>query len=156
MRSYSSNCPIVQVHYNQCQCLPKAELKTKTNPNGHHSVAVWVRFGFQLNSLEKKWSAKRGKPCSVFVLLFCLSKVASDSDCRGNYLWPRSIFKAKWYEKHWVNMVWKYVGRYGVFQCFFPAANFCASGKFGKVSVNGEKVPVQKRVKICPWNLGKY
>ena len=39
--------------YNQCQCLPKAELKTKTNPNGHHSVAVWVRFGFQLGSLEK-------------------------------------------------------------------------------------------------------
>ena len=39
--------------YNQCQCLPKAELKTKTNPNGHHPVAVWVRFGFQLDSLEK-------------------------------------------------------------------------------------------------------
>ena len=54
LRSCSSNCPIIQVHYNQCQCLPKAELKTKTNPNGHHSVAVWVRFGFQLDSLEKK------------------------------------------------------------------------------------------------------
>ena len=38
---------------NQCQCLPKAELNTKTNPNGHHSVAVWVRFGVQLDSLEK-------------------------------------------------------------------------------------------------------
>ena len=24
------------------------ELKTKTNPNGHRVVAVWVRFGFQL------------------------------------------------------------------------------------------------------------
>ena len=34
-------------------CLPKAELKTKTNPNGHHFLAVWVRFGFQLGSLEK-------------------------------------------------------------------------------------------------------
>ena len=42
------------VDYNQCLCLPKAELKTKTNPNGHHSVAVWVRFGFRLDSLEKK------------------------------------------------------------------------------------------------------
>ena len=28
-------------------------MKTKTNPNGHHPVAVWVRFGFQLDSLEK-------------------------------------------------------------------------------------------------------
>ena len=34
---------------NQCRCLPKAELNTKTNPNGHHSVAVWVRFGVQLD-----------------------------------------------------------------------------------------------------------
>ena len=39
--------------YNQCQCLPKAELKTKTNPNGPNSVAVWVRFRFHLDSLEK-------------------------------------------------------------------------------------------------------
>ena len=31
LRGCSSNCPIVQAHYNQCQCLPKAELKTKTN-----------------------------------------------------------------------------------------------------------------------------
>ena len=35
--------------FNQCRCLPKAELNTKTNPNGHHSVAVWVRFGVQLD-----------------------------------------------------------------------------------------------------------
>ena len=34
------------------------------NPNGHHPVAVWVRFGFQLGSLEKKCSGLRGKPCS--------------------------------------------------------------------------------------------
>ena len=34
---------------NHCRCLPKAELNTKTNPNGHHSVAVWVRFGVQLD-----------------------------------------------------------------------------------------------------------
>ena len=34
---------------NQCWCLPKAELNTKTNPNGHHPVAVWVRFGVQLD-----------------------------------------------------------------------------------------------------------
>ena len=41
------------VDYNHCLCLPKAGLKTDTNPNVHHSVAVWVRFGFQLDSLEK-------------------------------------------------------------------------------------------------------
>ena len=41
------------VDYNQCPFLPKAELNTKMNPNGHHPVAVWVRFGFQLGSLEK-------------------------------------------------------------------------------------------------------
>ena len=45
--------------------MPKAELKTKTNPNGHHPVAVWVRFGFQLGSLEKKCSGLRGKPCTL-------------------------------------------------------------------------------------------
>ena len=37
----------------QCLCLPKAELNNKTNPNGHHYVAVWVRFVVQLGSLEK-------------------------------------------------------------------------------------------------------
>ena len=52
------------VDYKQCLCMPKAELKTKTNPNGHHPVAVWVRFGFQLGSLEKKCSGLRGKPCT--------------------------------------------------------------------------------------------
>ena len=29
--------------------LPKAELNTKTSPNDHHYVAVWVRFGVQLD-----------------------------------------------------------------------------------------------------------
>ena len=53
------------VDYNQCLPLPKAWLKTKMNPNGQHPVAVWVRFGFQLGSLEKKCSGLRGKPCSV-------------------------------------------------------------------------------------------
>ena len=38
---------------NQCLCLPKAELNTKTNPNGHHSVAVWVRFIVQLHYLRR-------------------------------------------------------------------------------------------------------
>ena len=42
---------------NQFLCLPKAELNTKINPNGQQPLAVWVRFGFQLDSLEKKWSA---------------------------------------------------------------------------------------------------
>ena len=55
--------------YNQCQFLPKAELNTKTDPNGHHNVAVWIRFGFQLDSLEKKWSAKYGKPCKALSAL---------------------------------------------------------------------------------------
>ena len=31
------------------------ELKTKTNPNGHKEVAVWVRFGFQLGL--RQWEA---------------------------------------------------------------------------------------------------
>ena len=34
---------------NQSPCLSKAELNTKPNPNGHHSMAVWVRFGVQHN-----------------------------------------------------------------------------------------------------------
>ena len=49
------------VDYNQCLPLPCAELKTKTNPNSaarrrlvSFSGAVWVRFGFQLDLLEKK------------------------------------------------------------------------------------------------------
>ena len=41
------------VDYNQCPCLSKAEFNTKTNPNGRHSVVVWVRFGVQLGSVEK-------------------------------------------------------------------------------------------------------
>ena len=40
-------------HGDQYLFIPKAELNTKTNPNGHHFVAVWVRFGVQLGSLEK-------------------------------------------------------------------------------------------------------
>ena len=34
--------------YNQCPCLPKAELNIKTNPNGPR-----LRFGVQFDSLEK-------------------------------------------------------------------------------------------------------
>ena len=41
------------VDYNQSLCLPKAESNTKSNPNGLHSVAFWVRFGVQLDSVEK-------------------------------------------------------------------------------------------------------
>ena len=51
-RSEAQSAPLTSVHgvdYNQCLCLLKAELKTKTNPNGHQSVAVWVRFAVQLN-----------------------------------------------------------------------------------------------------------
>ena len=40
-------------HYNQCLFLPKAELNAKTNPYGHHCVAVWVRSVVQLDSVEK-------------------------------------------------------------------------------------------------------
>ena len=42
--------------YNQCQCLRKAELKTKTNPNGHHSVAAWFFFYVHLDVLVATWS----------------------------------------------------------------------------------------------------
>ena len=49
---------------NQCLCLPKAELNTKTNPNGHHSVAVWVRFGVQLDySCRLKSASSTGEKC---------------------------------------------------------------------------------------------
>ena len=49
---------------NQCRCLPKAELNTKTNPNGHHSVAVWVRFGVQLDySCRLKSASSIGEKC---------------------------------------------------------------------------------------------
>ena len=44
LRSCSSNCPIILVHYNQFLPLPQAELKNKTNPP----------CGFQFNSLDKK------------------------------------------------------------------------------------------------------
>ena len=33
--------------------MPPIAVGRVENPNGHHSVAVWVRFGFQLDSLEK-------------------------------------------------------------------------------------------------------
>ena len=55
-------------------CLPKAELKTKTNPHGHHFVAVWVRFGFQLDLLEKKWSAQFGELFRGADDQFCLRR----------------------------------------------------------------------------------
>ena len=51
--------------------MAKAELKTKTNPNGQHSVAVWVHFGFQLDSLEKNWAAKRRELCRGADDQFC-------------------------------------------------------------------------------------
>ena len=35
--------------FNYCQCLQKAEFNTKTTPNGHHSVPVWVHFGVQID-----------------------------------------------------------------------------------------------------------
>ena len=55
---------------NQCRCLPKAELNTKTNPNGHHSVAVWVRFGVQLDyscRLKSASSTGEKRVCGRFV-----------------------------------------------------------------------------------------
>ena len=54
LRSCSSNYPIIQVHYNQCQCLPKAELKTKTNPNGHHFCGCLGSFWFSTRFTRKK------------------------------------------------------------------------------------------------------
>ena len=64
---------------NQCRCLPKAELNTKTNPNGHHSVAVWVRFGVQLdfscrlksvpsNGIKRVWLKNLAK-CYLMIIL---------------------------------------------------------------------------------------
>ena len=64
--------------------MPKAELKTKTNPNGHHPVAVWVRFGFQLGSLEKKCSGLRGEPCRLHSV---------QPICPISHLWLISSFR---------------------------------------------------------------
>ena len=69
------------VDFNQCLCLPKAKLKTKTNPNGHHSVAVWVRFGFQLDSLEKNDPLNKKN----FVGVLKISFVYVDSEPLSNY-----------------------------------------------------------------------
>ena len=47
-KSRAQDIPLTCVHgvqYNQYLYLPKAELNTKTNTNGHQSVAVWFRFG---------------------------------------------------------------------------------------------------------------
>ena len=44
----------LSVDYNQCQCLPKAELKTKTNPNGHHFCGRLGSFWFSTRFTKKK------------------------------------------------------------------------------------------------------
>ena len=52
----AQSASLILVHggdYNRCLCLQKTELNTKTNPNSHHFVAVWVRVCVQLDSLEK-------------------------------------------------------------------------------------------------------
>ena len=52
----------------QLLSVPKAELKPRKSTRRQLCLALllagWV-FGFQLDSLEKKWPARRGKPCSV-------------------------------------------------------------------------------------------
>ena len=42
----------------------EGRVENQTEPKRPHSAAVWVRFGFQLNSIEKKCSGLRGKPCT--------------------------------------------------------------------------------------------
>ena len=58
LRSSSSICPIIEVliiiSARVCQ---RPSWKPKRPQTATTSVAVWVRFGFQLDSLEKKWSA---------------------------------------------------------------------------------------------------
>ena len=54
LRTLSASLTLVHgVDYNQCLCLTKANLNTKTNPNDKNFMAFWVRFGVQLDSLEK-------------------------------------------------------------------------------------------------------
>ena len=46
-----TSVPLLCVHraFNYCQCLQKSEFYSKTTPNGHLSVAVWVDFGVQID-----------------------------------------------------------------------------------------------------------
>ena len=54
LRSCSSIFPIFQLLYNQCLPLPQAELKTKTNPNGHHFCGRLGSFWFSTRFTRKK------------------------------------------------------------------------------------------------------
>ena len=44
LRRSSSNCPIIQVHYNQCP-IAVGRVENQNEPK----LAVWVRIGFQLS-----------------------------------------------------------------------------------------------------------
>ena len=65
------NLSIIKTHYSQCECLLKAQLKSQTDKNIVQSMIFWVRFGFQLDSLEKKSDPPTAENC-VGVQLFLL------------------------------------------------------------------------------------
>ena len=50
-KKWRTSVPLLCVHcaFNYCQCLQKSEFYSKTTPNGHLSVAVWVDFGVQID-----------------------------------------------------------------------------------------------------------
>ena len=54
--------------YNQCQCLPKAELKTKTNPNGHHFCGRLGSFCFSTRFTRNKVSRLARKTVYIGML----------------------------------------------------------------------------------------
>ena len=81
------NYPTNQVYvvdYNQYLYLPMAKLNTKPNPNGHHSVVVWVHFGDQVDSLEKYMKSDgAARPRVLHMLNLFLAY-----DCPSSYLSP--------------------------------------------------------------------
>ena len=73
-----------------------ADRVTKTNPNGYHPVAVWVRFGFQLDSLEKSDPPSAENRVVLEILIYYLGAWKAGDDLTGEkkkmMLQMRSVF----------------------------------------------------------------
>ena len=73
--------------YNQCQCLPKAELKTKTSPNGHRFTRKKViRLARKTVYLSMKFCTDK-IACSkmVPILLICHLRLSESSSMKKTY-----------------------------------------------------------------------
>ena len=51
------------------------QVENQNEPNGQHSVPVWVRFGFQLDSLEKHLITLAGLTFTQCNFIFQMSRV---------------------------------------------------------------------------------